>query len=116
MLSKGILILTVTSPILVSFSQVLLKLGANKFGDANFFRQYFNFYVICAYFLFGVVTVINVYIFTELPLSVGTLMIALSYIGVVILGYFVLNEKLPKNKFLGVIYTVIGMIIFWIGM
>ena len=111
-----IVLLAVISSILVSSSQVLLKIGANKYGKSELWKQYINFYVLTAYTLFGFVTIINIHIFSVFPLNFSSLMIALSYIMVAIISRLFLKEKLTKNIIIGLCFTLTGIVLFSLGL
>jgi len=105
----NIYLLALTSPIIISISQLLLKIGAEKLRQKSFLRQYLNIYVISAYSLFILVNIINIYVFSVLELSFATIMIGSSYIFVVILGVLVLSEKLSIRQISGVFFIVLGI-------
>ena len=111
-----LLALVVISPLIVAFSQTLLKVGAIRYGERIWWRQYINPIVICAYILFFSVTVINVYLFSIFPLSLGNIMVAISYIGVVFSGRFIFGERLSSKQISGIALTVAGMILYGVGM
>ena len=112
----GYIVLAFFSSFLAASGQVLLKFGALKFGEGSLWRHYINYYVIGAYTLFGAVTIINVKIFSSLLLSFASIMVAFSYILVVILGRFVLKERLSNKKIMGIIVTILGMIVYSVGL
>ena len=108
--------LVVLSPAIVVVCQTLLKIGANRFGRDIWWRQYINPPVIIAYLLYLAVTVINVRLFALLPLAVGTVLVALSYIGVALSGRFFLGESLTFRQVRGIVICVVGMLLYAVGM
>ena len=107
--------LVIISPLIVALSQILLKMGALKYGKRIWWRQYINPIVISAYVLFFGVTVINVYLFSVFPLSLGSIMVAISYIGVVFSGRLIFGENLSSIQICGIVITIFGMMLYGIG-
>lgn len=103
-------------PVLLTLSQVLLKLGALRFGDKSIIRQYVNPYVIIAYTIYFLITLFNVKLFSILPLKVANLIIAVTYILVPISGRIIFKEKFSRKRVIGIFITVLGLFFYVIGM
>jgi len=101
--------LGIVSAILVATSQVLLKVGATRYGGRTFIRQYLNRYVLSGYVLFFLVTVINVYVFSVVPLKMANILVAAGYVGVLFLSRLFLGEVVHKDRLIGVALIVIGI-------
>lgn len=89
----------------------MLKTAANK-EYKSVAAQYLNPRVIGAYGLFFISTLITVYAFKYVPLSLGPILESLGYIFVGILGVLVLKETVGKQAFFGMVLIVVGVIIF----
>lgn len=115
-MSKGwIYIIIYLSGVLISsFAQVLLKKSANR-KYANRIQEYLNPLVIIAYTIFFGATFFSLYAYKGIPLSLGPVLEASSYIFVAILGVVFLKEKINKKKLLGLGFIVLGIVIFSIG-
>lgn len=110
MLDKYTLIF-VFSVFLASFAQILLKMSANK-KYRNKVREYINLYVITAYSIFFISTILTIVAFKKVSLHNGPIIESAGYIFILILGRLLLKEKITKNKVLGNILIIIGIIIF----
>ncbi len=107
-LSIIILLLSIT---LVTASQLLLKAGARINGNKSFISQYLNLCVAGAYFLFLVVTIVNVYFFSLFPLYYANIMIGASYVTVPLLSRSIFKERLSLQKLLGIFIISVGVIV-----
>lgn len=94
-----------------SFSQILLKQSANKKYESKI-REYLNVRVIIAYMMFSSATLFSTIAFKVIPLSYGPVLESTGYIFVLILSYFILKEKISKEKMQGIIVILIGILIF----
>lgn len=92
-------------------SQILLKVSANKTYSSPI-REYLNPYVICAYGMFFLSTILTMLALKYVPLSAAPVLESLSYILVAVLGYLVLKESFGKGKLLGMAVILLGVIIF----
>lgn len=101
--------LGLVSACMVATSQVLLKVGANKHGDKYVVRQYLNVYVLTGYLLFFLVTVINVYVFSVLPLKMANILVAVAYVAVLVLSRVFLGELIDRKRLIGVLLIVVGV-------
>ena len=98
--------------ILISvISQILLKVSANKTYSSPI-REYLYPYVICAYGMFFLSTILTMLALKYVPLSAAPVLESLSYILVAVLGYLVLKESFGKRKLLGMAVILLGVVIF----
>lgn len=98
--------------ILISvISQLLLKISANRRYTSHL-REYLNPYVIVAYGLFFLATILTMLALRYVPLSSAPVLESLSYILVAVLGYFVLHERLSRRKMLGMAVILAGVFLF----
>jgi multidrug transporter EmrE-like cation transporter len=99
------------SVFIASVSQILLKKSANK-NHANGWREYLNKYVIIAYFIFFISTILTIIAYKGVELKYGPIIESVGYIFILIMGKMFLNEKITKNKMLGILLIIIGVCIF----
>ena len=103
----------VLSVIVASFSQIFLKVGANKKYD-SIKKEYLNRYVIGGYFLLFLSTLLTIWAYTRIAYTSGPIIESLAYIFVMILSFLILKEKISWNIILGNVIIIIGIIIFYI--
>ena len=99
------------SVLVASISQIMLKKSANQKYD-RWIDEYLNFRVIFAYGLFFLSSLLTVYAYKFVPLSMGPVLEASGYVFVAVMGYFILKEKIGKRKMLGLIIIIAGIVIF----
>lgn len=92
-------------------SQVLLKLAANRTYE-NKIREYLNPFVIVAYGIFFLATVMNVVAYKVVPLSMGPILEATSYLYVTVFGVTIFKEKINSKKLIALVLIIVGIIIY----
>lgn len=97
--------------IVSAFSQVLLKKAAKK-DHLTFISQYLNFEVIFAYSLFVIVVVVNSLLLKYIPYSVAsTISESTPCVFAIISGAVFFSEKISRQKLLGILLIVSGIVI-----
>ena len=91
-------------------SQVMLKKAALKHYD-NVLQQYMNPLVIFAYILFVGTTLLAILAYRKIPLSMGPVLEATSYIYVTFFGVKIFGEKLNSKKVLALVLIIAGILI-----
>lgn len=104
----GLLLLGV---FLSAISQVMLKKAALRQYSSKL-REYLNPLVIIAYTIFVGTTFLSIYAYKGIPLSMGPVLEATSYIYVTIFGVTIFKEKLNKRKLVGLALIIAGIIIY----
>ena len=94
-----------------SISQVLLKKSAQKTYDSKI-KEYLNPLVIIGYFIFFVSTLFSIISYKKIPLSLGYILEATSYIYITIFGVTIFKEKLNYKKIIALVLIISGIIIF----
>lgn len=94
-----------------AISQVMLKKAALKKYDSKI-KEYMNPLVIIAYVLFGGTTFLSIFAYKGIPLSMGPVLEATSYIYVTIFGVKIFKETISIGKIIALILIVTGIIIF----
>ncbi len=100
----------VSAVFISSVSQILLKKSAGK-QYAGFIKEYLNPLVIIAYGLFFAATLITLYAYKVIPLSLGPILESSGYLWVSLLSFIFLKEKIRKMKMLGILVILIGIFI-----
>ncbi len=104
----GILLLGV---FLSSISQVMLKKAAVR-KYSSWLKEYLNPLVIVAYVIFFGTTFLSIYAYKGIPLSMGPVLEATSYIYVTIFGVTIFKEKLNRQKVLALLLIVGGILVY----
>lgn len=107
-LYAGLLLLGV---FLSAISQVMLKKAALR-QYPNKLREYLNPLVIIAYTIFVGTTFLSIYAYKGIPLSMGPVLEATSYIYVTVFGVTIFKEKLNRHKLIGLALIVLGIIVY----
>lgn len=94
-----------------AISQVMLKKAALKKYD-NVVKEYLNPLVIFAYVLFVGTTFLSILAYRGIPLSMGPILEATSYIYVTIFGVKIFGEKINRQKILALIFIIVGIVIY----
>lgn len=97
-----------------SISQVMLKKSALKTYDSKI-KEYLNPLVIVAYILFVGTTFLSIFAYRGIPLSMGPILEATSYIYVTIFGIVFFNEKMSRKKWIALILIIAGIALYSIG-
>ena len=104
------IIIFLSASLISAFSQILLKTAAKK-QYRSWIYEYLNLRVIGAYAIFFAATLITVYCYKVLPLSLGAMLEASGYVFVTILGHLILREHVSKKKITGMVLVILGVII-----
>ncbi|MEB3054776.1 EamA family transporter [Bacillus pseudomycoides] len=97
--------------ILAKYSQILLKKATLQEYDSKL-REYVNPYVIIGYSLFVINAGLNVIALKGVPLKQAPVLESLSYVIILVFGWYFLGEKITKRKVIGNIIIIIGIIVF----
>ena len=94
-----------------AISQVILKKAALKKYD-SVIKEYLNFPVIFAYSVFIISTFLSIIAYKGIPLSMGPVLEATSYIYVTFFGVKIFGEKINKKKIVSLIMIICGIVIY----
>lgn len=97
-----------------SISQVMLKKSALKTYDSKI-KEYLNPLVIVAYILFVGTTFLSIFAYRGIPLSMGPILEATSYIYVTFFGIVFFNEKMSRKKWIALVLIITGIALYSIG-
>lgn len=93
-----------------AISQVMLKKSALKKYDSSI-KEYLNPVVIIAYFLFFITTFLSIMAYKKIPLSMGPVIEATSYIYITVFGIKIFHEKFNVKKGIALALIITGVII-----
>ena len=91
-----------------SVAQVLLKKAARR-KHGSLVKEYLNLPVIAAYAIFFAATLLTVYAYRVVPLSMGAILEATGYLYVTAFGVLVFREKLNLRKLLALALILSGI-------
>lgn len=94
-----------------SISQILLKKSANK-KHGSFVKEYLNPIVIVSYFVFFIATLMSVYAYKGIPLSMGPILDSSGYIFVTVLSAIFLKEKVTAKKIIALSIILLGIVVY----
>ncbi len=94
-----------------AISQVMLKKSAVKKYDSRI-KEYLNPLVIFAYFIFFIATLLSIIAYKGIPLSMGPVLEATSYIYVTFFGVKIFKEKMNRKKIIALILIIVGIVIY----
>lgn len=107
----GYILIFLVSVLVSSISQIMLKKSAEK-QYKDMIHEYMNVRVIVAYSMFFISTLLTMYAYKGVPLTLGTLLEAVGYIYIPILSYIFLKEKITLNKIIGSVFIIVGIIVY----
>ena len=97
-----------------AISQVMLKKAAMKKHD-SVIKEYLNPLVIFAYVLFVGTTFLSILAYKVIPLSMGPILEATSYIYVTIFGVVIFKEKMNLKKVVALGMIIVGIVVYAIA-
>ncbi len=95
-------------------AQVLLKKSAGKTYDSPI-REYLNPYVVMGYTIFFASTVLTMLAYKEVPLSLGPVLEATSYVYVTVFGVTIFHERVSRRKVLALAVIIAGIVVYSLG-
>ena len=99
-------ILFLISILISSFSQILLKKGSSQKNI------YLNKFTIFGYGIMVFATLLTLFAYKNVNLSLGQILQSLSFVFVTILSSIFLKEKIGLRKSIGIFVIIIGILIF----
>lgn len=94
-----------------AISQAILKKESMKNHD-SVSKEYLNFNVIFAYVLFVGTTFLSIFAYKVVPLSMGPVLEATSYIWITLIGVIVFKEVITKRRLLALALIICGIVLF----
>ena len=108
------LMLCLLSPVLLVCGQLLFKLtarGKDILSLSDMIKLLLSPYMIVAIILYGIATLLWVYILTKMPISYAYPIQSLAFPLVVMLAVPLFKEIVPVNRWIGIGIILIGVII-----
>lgn len=96
---------------LSAVSQILLKQSADR-PHATPAREYLNWRVLTAYAIFAATVVVNILAFRVLDYKYGGVLMATSYVFVLLLSRLVLREKIAASTYWGNALIAAGVALY----
>lgn len=93
-----------------AISQVLLKKASQR-QYSFLLREYVNPLVIIAYSMFVGTTILSIFAYRGIPLSMGPILEATSYIYVTFFGVTIFKEKMNTKKWIALGLIIVGIVI-----
>lgn len=94
-----------------AISQVMLKKAAMKIYTSAI-REYLNPLVIFAYVLFVGTTLLSILAYRGIPLSMGPVLEATSYLYITFFGVTIFKEKINRKKMLALGLIIAGILVY----
>ena len=94
-----------------SVAQVLLKKASQRQYD-SVVKEYLNVPVMSAYAIFFAATLLTIFAYRVVPLSMGAILEATGYIYVTLFSVTVFHEKIEREKIIALIMIVSGIIVY----
>ena len=94
-----------------SVSQVMLKKSTQKIYSSPI-KEYLNPLVISAYILFFGTTLLSIYAYKVVPLSLGPVLEATSYLYITFFGITIFKEKINKKKIFSLCLIITGILVY----
>lgn len=107
-------ILFLISVFVSACSQIALKKSANIEYDSKV-KNILNPLVIGAYACFLGASLLTIFAYRGVELSLGPVLEATSYIYIVVLSRMFLNERITKRKILGNLIIIVGILVYTMG-
>ena len=95
-------------------SQVLLKKSAMQEHE-SILGEYLNPRVVIAYTIFVCATLLTIVSYKVVPLSLGPVLEATSYLYVTVFGVTIFGEKITRRKALALALIVGGILVYSLG-
>jgi len=102
------------SVVISSLAQILLKKSSNE-KKTHFIFEYLNIKVCTAYAMLFLCMLLMVFAFTGMYYRYGAVIESLAYLLIMIFSWLFLNEKITRNRIIGNLLIVIGVLIFTIN-
>lgn len=99
------------SVLISSVAQIILKKSAGRKYD-SIIKEYLNFRVIGAYSIFFLSTLLTMYAYTGVPLTLGFLLESVGYIYIPMLSLIFLKEKITPSMVIGSLFIICGIVVY----
>ncbi|MCR4740626.1 MAG: EamA family transporter [Lachnospiraceae bacterium] len=97
-----------------AIAQVLLKKAALEPHESRL-KEYLNPKVMTGYIIFFLATVLTVFAYKAVPLSLGVILESTGYIYIMVFGLLIFKEKMNLKKIIALVLIISGVILFQTG-
>lgn len=116
-IALGLLIFT---PLLIAVGQVLFKMVSLRLADTsgffdNLFRMTIDPIFITSLAIYGVGTILWIFVLKDVPLALAYSFMALTFVFVPVLAKLFLHEALPPKYIIGTVLILAGLMIQRLG-
>jgi len=108
------ILLVILATFIGAFGPIYLKRGSSLFSF-NVLKLIKNKNIMFGFFLYGVSTLIFIPALKGGEVSILYPFVALTYVWVALLSVKMLNEKMDKHKWMGILLIIIGVVIIGFG-
>ncbi|MEG2022377.1 MAG: EamA family transporter, partial [Oscillospiraceae bacterium] len=81
----------------------------------NIIKEYLNPLVIIAYTIFFGTTLLSVWAYKGMPLSLGPILETSAYLYITVFGVLIFKEKLTKRKIMALCMIIAGIAVYALG-
>lgn len=114
-MSKGLaLFITLVCVCMIAAGQIMFKLVANRgatTANLSVVEQWLNWQFVVALSIYGVATILWIWVLRFIPLNVAYPVFALAFVIVPIAAYFLLNEPIGYHHLIGGALIVVGVVV-----
>ena len=103
------------SGLVAAISQLILKFAALKPNGKEGIMRYMDIRIVISYAMLFATVFMNMIAMRYMPYKFAPVLSSVSYVFVLILGRFVLHERIGGKKALGIVIIFLGMFVFYIG-
>lgn len=104
-------LLMIFNAFLAALSQLLLKTSANQVHK-NKLHEFLNIRVILGYGILFSTFLLNIIAYRGIEYKYGPILNSASYAFVLILGGFILKERITIKKIVGMLLIIVGIVVF----
>lgn len=98
-----------------AISQVMLKKAAMREYSSPI-QEYLNPLVLFAYMLFVGTTMLSILAYRVVPLSMGPVLEATSYLYVTLFGVTIFKEKMTRKRIIALLLIILGISVYSFGL
>jgi drug/metabolite transporter (DMT)-like permease len=98
--------------VLLLLGQTVWKIGLDKLGGLrmdNLLHVLLSPYILSGIALYGLATVLWLWVLSRLPLSIAYPLQSLAFVFGIVIAYFVFHESVPLNRWIGAAIIVAGI-------
>lgn len=107
----GYSLILLTGVFISAVSQVMLKKAAQRQYE-SFIQEYLNPLVIFSYILFIGCTFLSILAYRGIPLSMGPILEATSYLYITFFGVKIFGEKINSKKCIALLFIIGGILVY----